>query len=99
MKTQAKSRPHNLAYIHRDRGYQFTDRDPKMEQLCDLIDKSDMSVYAITQKVANMTHGAYRVSESTIANWLNGKTRRPQNFTMTWVGYAIGFELTWRKIR
>lgn len=92
------NRPHNLAFIHRDRGYRFEDRDPKMIELCGLIHESELSTWAIAQKVANMTHGAYKVSPNTIDKWLDGRTRRPQAFTMTWVGFALGYELTWKKV-
>lgn len=90
--------PHNLAHIYRDRGYRFQDRDPQMEALCDLIDKSGLSVYQISQKVASMTKGVYRVAESTIDNWLSGKTRRPTHFTMMWVAAALGYSSQWVKI-
>ena len=92
------NKPHNLAYLHRDRGYRFEERDPKMIELCDLIHQSEMSVYAIANKVSQTTGGAYRVSDTTIDNWLNGKTRRPQSYTMDWVGFALGYERKWTKI-
>jgi hypothetical protein len=90
---------HRLEFLHRDRGYRFQDRDPQMIELCDLIDKSGMSVSQIIQTVVKATGGAYRVGRSTIDNWLNGKTRRPQNMTLSWVAYAIGYERRWIKIR
>lgn len=91
-------RPHNLAHIHRDRGYRFEDRDPKMVQLCTIITQSEMSTYEISQKTAEMTRGVYKVATSTMDNWLSGKTKRPQNFTMMWVGYALGYEARWVKV-
>lgn len=94
----AKAKPHNLAYLHRDRGYRFQDRDPQMIELCGLINASEMSVPSICNKVASTTGGAYRVSDTTVYNWLNGKTRRPQSFSMNWVGFALGYERKWTKI-
>ena len=93
-----RSKPHNLAYLHRDRGYRFEDRDPKMVELCDLIHQSELSTHAIAEKVSRTTAGAYRVSDTTISNWLSGKTRRPQSYTMDWVGFVLGFERKWTKI-
>lgn len=96
--TKARAKPHNLVYLYRDRGYRFGDRDPQLEQLCQLIYASEMSVRDISLSVSKSTRGAYAVSESTVANWLNGKTKRPQNFTMTWVAYALGYERQWVKV-
>ena len=90
-----RTKVNNLVYLHRDRGYRFADRDPDMIELCDIIDKSGLSVEAICGVVSKATGGAYSVSSSTIYNWLNGKTKRPQNYTMTWVGYAVGVRRSW----
>jgi hypothetical protein len=101
-KTKAKIvklvKPHNLAYLHRDRGYRFEDRDPAMIELCDLIHKSELSVLDITRVVSRATGGAYNVAHTTIGNWLNGKTKRPQSYTMNWVGFALGYERKWKRI-
>jgi hypothetical protein len=96
---KAKATAHNLAFLHRDRGYRFQERDPAMIELCTLIHDSEMSVRDIVQAVSRATGGAYNVGDSTIYNWLNGKTRRPQNITLTWVGFALGYERAWRKVR
>lgn len=90
---------HRLQFLHRDRGYRFQDRDPAMEQLCDLIHQSEMSIDDIVKVVSGATGGAYRVSPTTIYNWLNGKTKRPQSYTMGWVGYALGYERKWTRMK
>lgn len=95
----ATAKVHRLRFIERDRGYRFQDRDPAMEELCALIHQSEMSVYDICKGVGRATGGAYSVAHGTITNWLNGKTRRPSNHTLTWVGYALGYERKWRKSR
>lgn len=92
-----KDNVHRLEFLHRDRGYRFADRDPQLEELCRLIYASEMSVNQIVEAVAKATRGAYRVSPSTIGNWLAGKVKRPQNFTLTWVGFALGYERKWVK--
>lgn len=94
----ARPKTHNLVYLHRDRGYRFGERDPQLEHLCQLIYASEMSTRDISQSVSKSTGGAYTVSESTMTNWLNGKTKRPQNFTMTWVAFALGYERRWVKL-
>jgi IS30 family transposase len=95
----AGSNVHKLQFLHRDRGYRFSERDPAMIELCSLIHDSELSVEAIVQIVSGATGGAYNVGSSTIYNWLNGKTRRPQSFTMNWVGFALGYERKWTKMR
>lgn len=85
----------NVRTLRRDKGYRFKDRDPAMEELCDLIHKSGFTVARIVAEVNKATAGAYNISPSTINNWLSGKTRRPQNLTMSWVGFAIGYERRW----
>jgi len=96
-KSVPKVRPNNLVFLNRDRGYRFTDTDPQLVELRTLIDKSGMTVQQIQTEVSNATGGAYTVSQATVYNWLNGKTKRPQNITMNWVAYAIGFERHWVK--
>jgi len=97
MAKSTKVKSNNLVYLHRDRGYRFTDRDPDMEELCSLIDKSGFNVNEICERVTKESRGVYSVSHTTIDNWLNGKTKRPQNFTMTWVGHALGYTRSWEK--
>lgn len=89
---------HNLRYLHRDRGYRFTDRDPAMVELCNIIHQSELSVPQICASVAKATGGAYTIGQGTIYSWLNGKTRRPQNLTLSWVGYALGYRREWTKL-
>ena len=92
-----KAQVHNLAHIRRDRGYRFTDRDPDMTWLCGIIHNSELSVHDISERTAKVTGGAAKVSNSTISNWLSGKTKRPQNMTLTWVAWALGYEKKWSK--
>jgi hypothetical protein len=96
--TRGPAKIHNLAYLHRDRGYRFADRDPRMVELCSLIHDSELPIYVICNKVGEATGGAYKPSQSTVANWLNGKTRRPQGMTMDWVAFAIGYQRRWTRI-
>ena len=95
---QKRSNVHKLQFLHRDRGYRFADRDPQMVELCSLIHVSEMDVMDICREVYLASHGAYSINNSTIYNWLNGKTRRPQNLTLNWVGFALGYERKWTKI-
>lgn len=93
----AKPKAKNIANLKRDRGYRFRDVDPDLERLRDIIDKSGLSIGDIVERVLDASNNSVHISYSTIANWLDGKTRRPQNFTMTWVAFALGYERAWRR--
>lgn len=96
---KAIAKVHRLKFIERDRGYRWNDRDPAMTELCALIHDSELSIYDICKEVNRVSGGAYNIAHGTIDNWLKGKTRRPTNYTLTWVGYALGYERKWRKTR
>lgn len=89
-------RPHNLKNLKRDVGYRFTiERDPDLEWIAQIIQESELPSYVISDLTAKVSKGAVRVATQTIDNWCNGKTRRPQNFTISWVALALGYERTW----
>lgn len=91
-----KAKPiNNLAFLNRDQGYRFKDRDPVMEEICAIINQSQKSTVEISQLTA--AAGA-KISAQTIDRWLNGTTRKPQNYTVTWVGYVLGWKRGWTKI-
>lgn len=87
-----------LVYLHRDRGYRFVDRDPDMEWICNVIEKSGLSIGDVIERVLDVSNNQVNVSYGTIANWLNGTTYRPQNFTLTWVSHAMGYRREWTKL-
>lgn len=93
------ARPNNLAYLRRDRGYRFLDRDPELEEVCSIVSKSGLSSAEISSKITQLSKSSASVAPTTIDNWLSGKTKRPQNYTLTWVMSALGYERKWRKIR
>jgi hypothetical protein len=89
------ARPHNLAFLNRDRGYRFAERDPDMVELCNIISASELSVADICERVGQATKWAYTPAPGTVYNWLNGKTKRPTNHALTWVGWALGYRRSW----
>jgi hypothetical protein len=93
------SSPHNLVYLNRDKGYRFKDRDPVLEEVTNLIEKSGLSTNAISELTAKVSHNTVKVSPGTMDRWLNGKTFKPQNYTVSWVGYALGYERRWQKLK
>lgn len=83
----------------RDISYRWNDRDPDLEFICNAITDSGLTYAAISESVSKSTGGAYAVSTSTIHNWMNGKVKRPQNYTLHWVAFALGYERKWEKFR
>jgi len=66
-----------------------------MVELCALITGSGKSLEQIREIISKASGGVYTISVSTMSNWMSGKTKRPSNYTMTWVGYALGVRRTW----
>jgi hypothetical protein len=96
---QQKQKPHNISRaLLKDTGYRWVDRDPVMEQICDIINQSGMSIHEICKQVSSISHGHANVSWNTIDNWLNGKTRKPSNWCVDWVAAACGYERIWRRL-
>lgn len=95
----ADHRPNNLQHIHRDRGYRHTDRDPDMEWVCNAITRSGLDIGELIERVLDASGGSVTISYGCIERWLSGKTRRPQNHTLTWVARALGYERHWEQTR
>ena len=95
--TRSNVVPINQAIARKTRNYRWTDQhDPVLREVTDLIVQSGLSVGDIIEKVLD-AHGPH-LAYATIDNWLTGKTRRPQNFTITWVTFALGYERRFVKI-
>jgi len=94
----AQTKARNLSHVERDKGYRFTDRDPAMVELCQMITDSGWSVTRLTAEVRKVSSGMCSLSPSTVSNWLSGKTKRPQNYTLNWAGFALGYERKWRRV-
>jgi IS30 family transposase len=88
----------HISQALRDRSYRWHDRDPDLEDICNLITDSGLSPIEISSRISRETGGAYTVANQTIYRWLAGEVRRPQNYTMTWVAFALGYERKWTKI-
>lgn len=71
------------------KSYVFRDKDP-------IIDATRTIVQASKKSYAEIGE-ASGVSPTTLNNWFQGTTRRPQFCTINAVGRALGHELTWRK--
>ena len=73
----------NLEHLDRDTGYRWREADPVLEFLRNDITDSGWSVSLLAERAG--------VSQSTIRNILNGKTRYPQNLTVEALLHALGW--------
>lgn len=64
--------------------YRRTIRDPDLVETIKAIRASGLTIRGVSY--------ATGISESCLRNWLSGKTKRPQNITITFVLRACGFE-------
>lgn len=95
----ASGKTRNLAHIKRDRGYRWTDRDPVLDEIARMITDSGLSINDLLERVLDVSNNQVHLSYSTISNWLSGQTRRPQNYTVTWVAFALGYRREWAAIK
>ena len=68
-------------------------RDPIMDEIADMIYMDSRSINGLAADC-----GPFGMSPGTIYNWINGKTRRPQNMTIDWLLEALGKERIIRDI-
>lgn len=87
----------HLRLVEKTQYYRFTDNvDPDLAFICNHILDNGLSPSEIVDIVEEVSNGRVRIHYMTIFNWLEGKTKRPHNHTLTWVGRALGLERTWR---
>jgi predicted transcriptional regulator len=72
------------------KSYNFVDKDPMIDQVRTVILDSTMTYRAIADLSG--------VTETTIRNWLDGSTKRPQAATFNAVLRACGYKLAIRPI-
>jgi hypothetical protein len=77
--------------IKQDTGYRWVGADPVLDEVRAIMRDSNLSVEEIIGKVLEASNDQVRMSPSTLTHWLDGHTRRPQNFTLSWVLYALGY--------
>lgn len=74
-----------------------SDPDPVLEDLRHMITASGLSSTQIADAILKLSH-VYKPSTTTIDNYCNGKTKRPQNFIVTWIGAALGYHRQWTRL-
>jgi transcriptional regulator with XRE-family HTH domain len=66
------------------RSYNFVDKDPVIDRIRTIVADEGLSYGEI--------HIISGVSASTLTNWFDGETRRPQYATIAAVTYALGYK-------
>lgn len=84
-------RPRNINQPS-SRYYRFKDADPVLLTVCNLIEDSGLKSTEIVGSVYKATNSVYAPSPSTIDRWLAGGVKKPQNFIVDWVLFALGYE-------
>ena len=64
--------------------YRRTAHDPDLGEALHCMEQSGLSVKGVAFRTG--------ISESCLRNWMRGKTKRPQNITISFVLRACGFE-------
>jgi hypothetical protein len=82
----------NLAAQPSAQGYRFIDKDPDMEVVVAAIANSGLTVEAISEMTERQGN---KVSAAAMVGWMYGKTKRPQNYTLTAVMQALGYNRKW----
>jgi hypothetical protein len=72
------------------RAYFFRGQDPVIKELRGIIASKygNKPQYSAIEKAGGPT-------ATTVSNWVNGKTRRPQNATVEAAGRALGMKRVW----
>lgn len=89
-KHKARKLIRNLNHLERDRGYRFSDIDPVLTEVRNMITDSGESL----TKISNATG----VSLSCLKNWMDGTTKRPQNLTIDFVTKHFGYKRNFNRI-
>jgi transcriptional regulator with XRE-family HTH domain len=70
--------------LHLYRSYMFKDKDPVIDRIRTIVKDEGLSYSEI--------HVISGVSSSTLANWFDGETRKPQYATVAAVTYSLGYK-------
>lgn len=82
---------HNRGVLRLYRSYNYVDKDPAIDKLRTVVKDEKCS-----EKNLAILSG---VSSTTIDNWFNGKTRRPQHTTLAAAAAALGYDWNLSQIK
>jgi hypothetical protein len=72
-----------------NRSYNFVDKEEIIDILRTAVEDNHLSIHALSNRSG--------VAQTTIRDWFNGKTMRPQFPTLNAVGKIVGLKLKWSK--
>ena len=81
-----------MAKVKVYRTYNFIDKDPIIDKVRTVL--QDEGLYNARNIVSELSG----VSQSTLNNWFDGITKRPQNYTVQAVITALGYEAHFRRV-
>ena len=82
-----------MAYTRILRPYNFVDKDPVIDEMRTVV--KDEGLIKRLGIVADLSS----LSRTTIDNWFNGDTKRPQHASVMAVMLSLGYQQTWSKDR
>jgi transcriptional regulator with XRE-family HTH domain len=80
-------RPKGFTY----KSYNFVDKDPIIDEIRTIVEKSGENYARV--------HEQSGVAITTLTNWFDGPTKRPQAATLNAVARALGYKLGFVKMR
>jgi transcriptional regulator with XRE-family HTH domain len=86
-----KANGHHRGALHLYRSYNFVDKDPVIDRVRTIINREGLK-YGEIEKLSS-------VSSTTLHNWFEGKTRKPQYATIAAVVGAMGYHQKFVKSR
>jgi len=90
--------PVNVDRELRKTGDLYKDRDPDMQAIVNRINQLRLTAGEVAHLVYETSNHRFDIHHSTLENWISGKTRKPRNEYLRWVGLALGMERRWVKI-
>lgn len=82
-----------MALVRVYRTYRFIDKDPVIDKMRTVL--QDEGLFKKRHIVSKLSG----VSSTTLANWFDGDTKRPQHATIAAVATAVGYEYEFKRAR
>lgn len=82
-----------MAKVRIYRTYNFIDKDPIIDKVRTVLQDEGLD------KRLNIVAELAGVSRSTLENWFEGITKRPQNYTVQAVVTSVGYESHFRRVK
>lgn len=77
----------------------FIDVDPILDDIRGMITESGMTAGQVCNSVYQASDHKVNPHYQTIERWMDGKTKRPSNFLIDWVAFALGYHRPFVKVQ